>query len=80
MVTQLVFEKFRPTKLQAPPNKPKFIEGFSFEFELGKRMVQELGSSIVGFKDPMTQITSTPKSMEEVVAKVMKVDKAIELF
>ncbi len=79
MVTQLVFEKFRPTKLQVPPNKPKFGEGFSFEFELGKKMVQELGSSIEGFRDPMTQ-TSTPKSMEEVVAKVMKVDKVVELF
>ncbi len=79
MVTQLVFEKFRPTKLQVPPNKPKFVEGFSFEFELGKKMVQELGSSIEGFRDPMTQ-TSTPKSMEEVVAKIMKVDKAVELF
>ncbi len=42
-------------------------------------MVQELGSSIEGFGDPITQ-KSTPKSMEEVVAKVMKVDKEAELF
>jgi hypothetical protein len=38
-----------------------------------------MGSSIEGFKDPMTQI-NTPKSMEEVVTKVMQVDKVVELF
>ncbi len=42
-------------------------------------MVQELGSSVKGSRDPTTQ-TSTPKSMEEVVVEVMKVDKANELF
>ncbi len=42
-------------------------------------MIQELGSSLERSKDPTTQ-TSTPKSVEEVVAKVMKVDKAIKLF
>jgi hypothetical protein len=42
-------------------------------------MVQKLGSSTKGFGDPMTQ-TSTPKSMVEVAAKVMKVDKPDELF
>ncbi len=42
-------------------------------------MVQELGSFVEGSITPMTH-TSTPKSMEEVVAEVMKVDKVIELF
>jgi hypothetical protein len=42
-------------------------------------MVQELGSSAKGFGDPMTQ-TSTPKSVEEVGAEVMKTNKAIELL
>jgi len=42
-------------------------------------MVQELGSYVKGSKNPTTQ-TSTPKIVEEVVTKVMKVDKAAELF
>jgi hypothetical protein len=79
VATQPAFEKFRPVELQVPPSRPKSIEGFQFEFELGRRMVQELGSFVKGFKDPITQI-STPKSMEEVAAEVMKVDKTIELF
>jgi hypothetical protein len=43
VATQFVFEKFRPIELEVPPNRPKSTEGFSFEFELGRRMVQELG-------------------------------------
>jgi hypothetical protein len=42
-------------------------------------MVLELGSYVEGSIDPMTH-TSTPKSMEEVATKVMKVDKVVELF
>jgi hypothetical protein len=42
-------------------------------------MVQELGSFAKGSGDPMTQ-TSTPKFVEEVVAEVMKIDKAAKLF
>jgi hypothetical protein len=42
-------------------------------------MVQELGSSAKGSGDPTTW-TSTPKSVEEVAIKVMKVDKTSELF
>jgi hypothetical protein len=38
-----------------------------------------LGSSIEGFGNP-TILTRIPKSMEEVVAKIMKVDKIVELF
>ncbi len=41
--------------------------------------MQEMGSSIEGFKNPMTQ-TSTPKYVEEAATKIMQVDKAIELF
>jgi hypothetical protein len=37
VVTQLAFEEFRPTKLQVPPDRPKFEEGFPFEFELEKK-------------------------------------------
>jgi hypothetical protein len=53
-VTQPVFEKFRPTKLHVPPSRPKSIEGFPFEFELGRRMVHELGSCAKGSVDPTT--------------------------
>ncbi len=44
-----------------------------------RRMVQKLGSSTERSKDPTTH-TSTPKSMEEVDAEVMKADKEVELF
>ncbi len=54
MVTQLAFEKFRLAKLQVPPSRPKSGEGFPFEFELGKRMVQKSGSSTKGSKDLTT--------------------------
>ncbi len=54
MATQLAFEEFRPIKLQVPSSRLKSAEGFPFEFELGRQMVQELGSSIEGFKDPKT--------------------------
>jgi hypothetical protein len=46
---------------------------------LGRRTGQELGSSIEESGNPTTQ-TSTPKSVEEVVVEVMKVDKLVELF
>ncbi len=42
-------------------------------------MVHELGSFVDGSGDLMTQ-TSTPKSMEEVVGEVMKINKAAKLF
>jgi hypothetical protein len=38
-----------------------------------------LGSSTKGSRDPTTQ-TSTPKSVDEVAAEVMKVNKEVELF
>jgi hypothetical protein len=54
MATQFAFEKFKPSKLHAPPNRPKPTKGFPFEFKLGKIMVYELGSFVEGFGDPMT--------------------------
>ncbi len=54
VATQPTFEKFRLAKLQVSPNRPKSAKGFPFEFELGKRMVHELGSFVGGFGDPMT--------------------------
>ncbi len=51
---QLAFEKFKLAKLKIPPNRPESTEGFPFQFELGRRMVQELGSSTKESIDPMT--------------------------
>ncbi len=79
MVTQLVFEEFRSVDLHVPSSRPKYAKGFPFEFELGKIMVQELGSFVERSGDHTTQ-KNTPKFIEEVVAKVMKADKAVELF
>ncbi len=73
------FEKLKLAKLQVPPNRLESTKGFPLKFELGKIMVQELGSFIEGSKDPTTQ-TSTLKSMEEVAIEVMKANKATELF
>jgi hypothetical protein len=53
-VTQLPFEKFKPTELQVPPSRPKFAKGFPFEFKLERRMVQELGSFVEASGDPTT--------------------------
>jgi hypothetical protein len=66
VATQLAFEEFRPAKLQIPLYRPKFAEGFPFEFELGRRMVQKLASFAKVYGDPTTH-TSTPKFVEEVV-------------
>jgi len=78
-MTQPTFEVFRPTKLQVLRNRPKFAYGLPFKLELGRRMVQKLGSFVEGFKNPTTQ-TSTPKSMEEIVIEVMQADITIKLF
>jgi hypothetical protein len=66
-------------ELHVPLSKPKSTQGFPFEFELGRRMVQELGSSTKGSKDPTTLI-NIPKSMEEVAIETMKVDRVAKLF
>jgi hypothetical protein len=54
METQPYFEMFIPSKLHVPINKPEYVEGFPFEFELGNRMVQEMRSSTKGSKNPTT--------------------------
>jgi hypothetical protein len=79
VATQPTFEELRPIELKVPPSRLEYGEGFPFEFEMGRRMVQKLGSYVKGFGDHTTQ-TSTPKFVEEVTAKVMKVDKVVELF
>ncbi len=66
-------------KLQVLPSKLESTKGFPFEFEIGRTMVQEMGSSVKGFGDPSTH-TSTPKSVEEVAIEVMKAYKVVELF
>ncbi len=48
------FEVFKPSKLQVLVNRPAFAKGFPFEFEMANRLVQEMGSSVEGSKDPMT--------------------------
>ncbi len=78
VVTHPTFEKFSPIELQVPPSRPEFTNGFPFEFELRRIMVHELGSSAEGSRNLTTQ--TMPKSMEEVVTKVMKANKSTELF
>jgi hypothetical protein len=39
MATQLAFEIFKLIELQTPPSRPKYVKGFQFEFELGRKMV-----------------------------------------
>jgi len=70
---------FKPQELQVSVNRPRFEEGLPFESRLKSRLMQKMGSSIEGSKNPMAQI-STPKSIEEVATKVMQVDKATKLF
>ncbi len=60
----------KPLELQIPISRPRFAKGHPFEFGLGSRLVQEMESFAKGSKILTTQ-TNTPKSMEEVVAKVM---------
>ncbi len=42
-------------------------------------MVQELGSFVDGYGDPMTQ-TSAPKFVEEVAVELIKANKVVDLF
>ncbi len=79
LATQLTFEMFKLAEVQVATSRPESVEGFPFEFELGRRMVQELGSSTKRFGNLMTQI-STLNFMEKVAAKVMKPSKLIKLF
>ncbi len=79
METQPSFEVFRPLKLQVLVSRSKSANGFPFEFELGSKMVQEMGSSTEGSRNPTTQ-TSTSKFVEEVVEEVMQAYKVTKLF
>jgi hypothetical protein len=45
---------FKPSKLQVLVNRLESTKGFPFEFELGSRMVLEMGSSTEGPKNLMT--------------------------
>ncbi len=60
-------------------SKTESIEGFPFEFEMGSILVQEMGSFTKGSKNPITR-TNTPKSVEEVVAKALQIDKTTKIF
>jgi hypothetical protein len=54
VATQPAFEECKPTYLHVLLSRPKSIKGFPFEFELGRKLVQELRSSVEGSKDLMT--------------------------
>jgi hypothetical protein len=45
---------FRTPKTQVPTSRQRFAEGQPFEFGLGNRIVQELGFSTEGSKNPTT--------------------------
>ncbi len=79
MAKQPTIEEFILAKLHVTLSRLECVKGFPFEFELGRRMVQKLGSFVEGSGDLMTW-TSTPKSVEEVATKVMKAYKVLELF
>jgi hypothetical protein len=65
---------FKPLEIHVLISRPRSAEGQPFEFGLGNILAQEMGSSIKRSKNPTTQ-TSTPKSLEEVIVKVMQADK-----
>jgi len=50
METKPSFVGFRPLKLQVPVSRPRYVEGFPFEFKLGSKLVQKMGSSTKGSK------------------------------
>ncbi len=70
---------FKPIEVLITPNRLEFAKGFPFELELGRKMVQELGSFMKWSRNFTTQ-TCTPKFVEEVATKVMQANKVIELF
>ncbi len=70
METQPSFVMFRPSELHVLVSRPRSVEGFPFEFGLGSKLVQEMGLSVEGSKNPTAQ-TSTLKFVEEVVVEVM---------
>jgi hypothetical protein len=52
--TQLSFAMFKPLELQVPISKLGSTEGFPFEFELESKLVQKMGTSTNGSKNPTT--------------------------
>jgi hypothetical protein len=48
------FWRVQTNKTIGPPIRLKTAEGFPFEFELGRKMVYELGSFAKGSQNPMT--------------------------
>jgi hypothetical protein len=52
--TQLSFALFKPLEIQVSGNRQRSTKGFPFEFELRNNLVQEMGSSIKGPKNPTT--------------------------
>ncbi len=79
METKPFFAKFKPSELQLLISTSRSTKGLPFEFELETRLVQEMGSSKEGFKNPMTK-TNTPKFVKEIVAEVMQTQKAVKVF
>ncbi len=54
MGTQTHVTMFRPLELQVLVSGPRFVERQSFEFRLGNRLVQKLGSFTEGSRNPTT--------------------------
>jgi hypothetical protein len=52
--TQTFVAMFRPLELHVLVGKLGFVDGHPFEFGLWSRLLQELGSSIRGSKNPTT--------------------------
>jgi hypothetical protein len=54
MQAQPSFTVLKPLELQVPINRPRFAKGQPFEFCLGNKLVQEMGSFVEGSKNPTT--------------------------
>ncbi len=70
--TQTPLAIFRPPKLQVPTKRLGSIERQPFQFVMGSRLVQKLGSLVEGSKNPTTQ-TNTLEFLEKVIVKVLQV-------
>jgi hypothetical protein len=54
METEPSFIEFKPSKLFVLIKRPRFVEGFPFEFEPRSRLVQKMGSYVERSKNPTT--------------------------
>ncbi len=79
MATKPPLTVFRPLKLQVLANRLGLVKGQPFEFGLGNRIVQELGSSRKGSKN-LTTKTSTLRFVEEEAKEVCKLIKQLNCF